>query len=116
MRSPPPSSGAAAATTTADPQSGFTVVGGGSGLKPISKCQIELDVYWEEIVSHPAEGEWQKIAPVRILSFDIECAARKGVFPGIYYIECAARKGVFPGIYDIECVARKGVFPGIYYN
>ncbi len=26
-------------------------------------------------------GEWQKIAPVRILSFDIECAGRKGVFP-----------------------------------
>ena len=27
------------------------------------------------------EGDWQKIAPLRILSFDIECAARKGVFP-----------------------------------
>jgi DNA polymerase delta subunit 1 len=27
------------------------------------------------------EGEWQKMAPLRILSFDIECAGRKGVFP-----------------------------------
>lgn len=32
-------------------------------------------------MSHPAEGEWQKIAPLRILSFDIECQGRKGVFP-----------------------------------
>uniref|UniRef100_A0A8C2CN56 DNA polymerase n=1 Tax=Cyprinus carpio TaxID=7962 RepID=A0A8C2CN56_CYPCA len=31
--------------------------------------------------SHPAEGEWQRIAPLRVLSFDIECAGRKGVFP-----------------------------------
>uniref|UniRef100_A0A8B9LHQ7 DNA polymerase n=1 Tax=Astyanax mexicanus TaxID=7994 RepID=A0A8B9LHQ7_ASTMX len=27
------------------------------------------------------EGEWQRIAPLRVLSFDIECAGRKGVFP-----------------------------------
>ena len=27
------------------------------------------------------EGEWQAIAPLRILSFDIECAGRKGHFP-----------------------------------
>lgn len=27
------------------------------------------------------QGEWSKVAPVRILSFDIECAGRKGVFP-----------------------------------
>ena len=46
-----------------------------------SKCQIELDISWEEFISHPPEGEWQKVAPVRILSFDIECAGRKGVFP-----------------------------------
>jgi DNA polymerase elongation subunit (family B) len=26
-------------------------------------------------------GEWQKIAPIRILSFDIECSGRKGIFP-----------------------------------
>ena len=26
-------------------------------------------------------GEWDKIAPLRILSFDIECAGRKGIFP-----------------------------------
>ncbi|XP_031548890.1 DNA polymerase delta catalytic subunit-like [Actinia tenebrosa] len=52
-----------------------------SDEKPTSRCQIEIDVAWDEITSHPPEGEWSKIAPVRILSFDIECAGRKGVFP-----------------------------------
>ncbi|XP_035674123.1 DNA polymerase delta catalytic subunit-like [Branchiostoma floridae] len=46
-----------------------------------SLAQIEVDVSWEEFVSHPAEGEWLKIAPLRVLSFDIECAGRKGIFP-----------------------------------
>ena len=43
-----------------------------------SRCQIELDVSYEAFISHPAEGEWSKCAPFRILSFDIECAGRKG--------------------------------------
>nr|BAJ78755.1 DNA polymerase delta catalytic subunit [Blattella nipponica] len=47
----------------------------------ISRCQIEADVSWEELVSHAPEGEWSKVAPFRILSFDIECAGRKGIFP-----------------------------------
>ncbi|XP_062512601.1 DNA polymerase delta catalytic subunit-like [Corticium candelabrum] len=46
-----------------------------------SRCQIELDISFEDFVSHAVEGEWQKIAPLRILSFDIECAGRKGIFP-----------------------------------
>jgi DNA polymerase elongation subunit (family B) len=36
---------------------------------------------YTDFISHPAEGEWSKIAPLRILSFDIECAGRKGIFP-----------------------------------
>ena len=36
---------------------------------------------YDQIIAHQPEGEWQKIAPLRILSFDIECAGRKGVFP-----------------------------------
>lgn len=35
----------------------------------------------EDIISHATEGAWSNIAPLRILSFDIECAGRKGVFP-----------------------------------
>ena len=47
----------------------------------MSKAQTELDVSWEDGLSYPAEGEWQKLAPLRVLSFDIECAGRKGIFP-----------------------------------
>lgn len=43
-----------------------------------SRCQTELDVSYENFISHAAEGEWSKVAPFRILSFDIECAGRKG--------------------------------------
>lgn len=63
-----------------------------------SACQIELNVKyvninfvsllvvetsprWDAFISHSPEGDWQKIAPLRILSFDIECAGRKGIFP-----------------------------------
>lgn len=47
----------------------------------ISNCQIEFDCSHSNLISHEPEGEWSKIAPLRILSFDIECAGRKGVFP-----------------------------------
>ncbi|PSN65808.1 catalytic subunit DNA polymeras-like protein delta [Corynespora cassiicola Philippines] len=46
-----------------------------------SNCQIEAKVHFSNIIAHASEGEWQKIAPLRILSFDIECAGRKGIFP-----------------------------------
>ncbi|XP_075212279.1 DNA polymerase delta 1, catalytic subunit isoform X2 [Lycorma delicatula] len=47
----------------------------------MSRCQLEVDVSWESLICHPPEGEWSKVAPFRILSFDIECAGRKGIFP-----------------------------------
>jgi DNA polymerase delta subunit 1 len=47
----------------------------------MSRCQLEIDLKCKDIISHPAEGEYIRIAPLRILSFDIECAGRKGVFP-----------------------------------
>ncbi|XP_039734643.1 DNA polymerase delta catalytic subunit [Pteropus medius] len=53
-------------------------------LRPEGKttlCQLEVDVLWSDVVSHPPEGQWQRIAPLRVLSFDIECAGRKGIFP-----------------------------------
>lgn len=45
---------------------------GGKGV------QIEVDVMYEDLICHQPEGEWQKIAPLRIMSYDIECAGRKG--------------------------------------
>uniref|UniRef100_A0A674E970 DNA polymerase n=1 Tax=Salmo trutta TaxID=8032 RepID=A0A674E970_SALTR len=49
--------------------------------RKVSLCQYEVDVGWTQLISHPAEGEYQRIAPLRVLSFDIECAGRKGIFP-----------------------------------
>ena len=46
-----------------------------------SACQIEVDAVFDCVVRHHPEGPWQRIAPYRILSFDIECAGRKGHFP-----------------------------------
>ena len=62
---------------------------------PKSRAQIEIDIGWEDVISHPAAGEWMKIAPMRILSFDIECAGRKGEY--FEYLNI-----------DIECVGKKG--------
>ena len=47
----------------------------------ISNCQIECQASYRDIISHLPEGEWAKIAPLRVLSFDIECAGRPGIFP-----------------------------------
>lgn len=50
-----------------------------------SHTQLELHVTQDVLVPHsPFEAgkpEWMRIAPFRILSFDIECAGRKGIFP-----------------------------------
>lgn len=42
-----------------------------------SYCQIEAHVRFDRLVSHAAEGDWARLAPLRVLSFDIECAGRK---------------------------------------
>ncbi|MCJ1478894.1 DNA-directed DNA polymerase delta [Lambiella insularis] len=46
-----------------------------------SNCQIEAYVHYRDMIAHSNDGEWAKMAPLRILSFDIECAGRKGIFP-----------------------------------
>ncbi|RZC54248.1 hypothetical protein C5167_013107 [Papaver somniferum] len=50
-------------------------------IRTVSSCQLEIDCLYSELISHPPEGEFSKMAPFRILSFDIECAGRKGHFP-----------------------------------
>ncbi|KAK4705460.1 DNA polymerase delta subunit 1, partial [Phenoliferia sp. Uapishka_3] len=47
----------------------------------ISNCQYEIDCDHKSFISHAPEGQWSHVAPLRILSFDIECAGRKGIFP-----------------------------------
>ncbi|CAH9112554.1 unnamed protein product [Cuscuta epithymum] len=49
--------------------------------KNISYSQLEFDCLYSDLISHKPEGEFSKMAPFRILSFDIECAGRKGHFP-----------------------------------
>lgn len=51
-------------------------------IPQVSLCQLEADVLWSDVVSHAPEGPWQRIAPLRVLSFDIECAGRKGLSQG----------------------------------
>lgn len=46
-----------------------------------TNCQLEINVPFDQIICHKADGIYAHHAPVRILSFDIECAGRKGVFP-----------------------------------
>jgi DNA polymerase delta subunit 1 len=47
----------------------------------VSTCQIEAQVHYKHLIAHSTEGEFAKMAPLRVLSFDIECAGRKGIFP-----------------------------------
>jgi DNA polymerase delta subunit 1 len=46
-----------------------------------SHTQIVADAHWQAILCHPPTGEWLRTAPLRMLSLDIECAGRKGIFP-----------------------------------
>ncbi|WVR03623.1 hypothetical protein IAU60_000616 [Kwoniella sp. DSM 27419] len=51
------------------------------GSNKKSRCQIEVSCNYKHLISHAPEGDWLNIAPLRVLSFDIECAGRKGIFP-----------------------------------
>lgn len=48
-----------------------------------SRCDIEIDVDEKDVQSLGHEGQWSKHAPLRLLSFDIECApvSKGGGFP-----------------------------------
>jgi len=46
-----------------------------------STCQLEAIVDYRDMIAHAPNGEWAKMAPLRVLSFDIECAGRQGIFP-----------------------------------
>jgi len=47
-------------------------------LQRKTHCQVEVDVFFDDVV---VLKECSKIAPLRILSIDIECQGRKGHFP-----------------------------------
>ena len=62
---------------------------------------LTYPVRYDNIISHAPEGIWSKIAPLRILSFDIECAGRKGIFP---------EASMDPVIQIANMVTRQGLF------
>lgn len=43
-----------------------------------STSQLEIDIHYSDLISYAPEGEWSAVAPLRVLSYDIECAGRKG--------------------------------------
>jgi DNA polymerase delta subunit 1 len=47
------------------------------GAAKQSHCQIEVDVAYNRIHAYSLD-EKSDVAPLRVLSFDIECAGRKG--------------------------------------
>ncbi|CAG9321819.1 unnamed protein product [Blepharisma stoltei] len=47
----------------------------------ISNSDLEIDINYQNIIVHKPEGEWSKIAPLRVLSFDIECNNNGQNFP-----------------------------------
>lgn len=49
--------------------------------KRVSTCQLEVNINYQDLLSHKPEGKFLSMAPLRVLSFDIECAGRKGIFP-----------------------------------
>ncbi len=42
---------------------------------------MEADIGFDQLISHSTDGKWGKVASFRILSFDIECSKRGGIFP-----------------------------------
>lgn len=46
-----------------------------------STSQIEICCSFEDVHNHEPTGEYLTIAPFRLLSIDIECQGRKGLFP-----------------------------------
>ncbi|KAJ1606887.1 DNAQ-like 3'-5' exonuclease [Cryptosporidium canis] len=48
----------------------------------ISSCQIEVDLFYNDLEVLGSSGKWAALPPVRVLSFDIECITESGVgFP-----------------------------------
>ncbi|KAJ2161568.1 DNA-directed DNA polymerase delta [Coemansia sp. RSA 552] len=47
----------------------------------VSFCQYEVSIDYRDLIAHEPVGYWSKVAPLRILSLDIECAGRPGIFP-----------------------------------
>jgi DNA polymerase delta subunit 1 len=52
-----------------------------AGKDKRTRSQIEIDANSESVVSHEPDGDWMKIPPLRVLSFDIEVGGEPDHFP-----------------------------------
>ena len=54
-----------------------------NAIKKTSHCQIECSLHYKDIITMKTtvDEDWDKIAPLRILSYDIECSNTGGHFP-----------------------------------
>lgn len=77
----------------------------------MTRCQIEVDVAWDAFIAHAPEGEWSKVAPFRILSFDIECAGRKGKIFRLFPEISIARFFFFVSFGSLGIISSSGIFP-----
>lgn len=65
------------------PAGAYTLV---ADAERLSRCSLECIVDARDVVAHPVDDEaWCHFAPLRLLSFDIECAAQPGRFPDPLY-------------------------------
>ncbi|XP_033928295.1 DNA polymerase delta catalytic subunit [Melopsittacus undulatus] len=79
------------------PSGQFHLRGPPPGVPPVSRCQLEADAAWGGLRCHPPEGQWMGLPPLRILSVDIECEGRKGIFPepeqdAVIQVGCAVQR------------------------
>jgi DNA polymerase delta subunit 1 len=45
--------------------------------KKVSRCTLEADIDFDHLMAHECTGIWQRIAPLRVLSFDIGTVIKK---------------------------------------
>jgi len=72
-----------------------------------STCQIEIDVHFDQLISHKPEGDWQGLAPLRILSFDIECVNESGKgFPTPEIAKVIQIAGMLKSVIDTDHICK----------
>eukprot|EP01061_Rhynchopus_euleeides_P015934 TRINITY_DN27062_c1_g2_i1.p1 TRINITY_DN27062_c1_g2~~TRINITY_DN27062_c1_g2_i1.p1 ORF type:complete len:1080 (+),score=457.47 TRINITY_DN27062_c1_g2_i1:100-3240(+) len=92
----------------------------GPPMHRTSTSQIELVIPFDRLIAHEAKGEYMQMAPLRIMSFDIECQGRPGKFPEaehdpVIQIACSARTlGVKAPLSDVVfCLQKTAPIPGV---
>ena len=85
-----------------------------------SNSQIEINIAFDKLVAHDAAGEYMQVAPLRVLSFDIECEGRPGKFPEaqldpVIQIAVSGRiLGSSASFFDVVfCLKKTAPIPGV---